>query len=224
MPLFHIGFGVVADEIVKNREDAGFEDVKGDVIDGFDIGEVNDARGVNAGESGDFFLDFFRGGFFGSSTDDVRDNSETTEVFESVLSGFSFKLFRGIDPGDIDNGDIETIFSPDAVGEETNSFDKREAFVVADGAADFDDMNIGINRGFFDFFLDEVGKVGDELDGFSTEAAGAFFINQFFKNRARESNRVFISLEIEKAFVMTEVEVGFDAVASHKTFAMFNGV
>ena len=93
------------------------------------------------------------------------------------MGGFGLKFFRGIDPGDIDDGNIEAIFTSDAVRKETNCLDERKTLVVADCTADFDDMDIGVFGGAGNFFLDEVGKMRDELDGFAAEAAGAFFVD-----------------------------------------------
>ena len=85
-------------------------------------------------------------------------------------------------------------------------------------------MDVATDGGFFNFILDEVGKVRYELDGFTMEATGAFFFNKFFINTTREGDGIFVSLDIEETFVVTEVEVGLGTVVSDKTFAVFDGI
>ena len=140
------------------------------------------------------------------------------------MGGFSFELFRGVNPRDVDDGEIEAISAADVVGKETDGFNERQALVIADGATDFDNVNVRVGGSFSDFFLDEVRKVGNELNGFTVEATGAFSFDELFVDAARESNRVFVSFKIKEALVVAEVKVGFDAVVSDETFAVLDRV
>lgn len=150
-------------------------------------------------------MDFLGGGFFCASADDVWNDAETPEVFEGVLGGFGFELFTGVNPRNVNDGDVKTVVPPDAVGEEADGFDKRKAFVVSDGAADFYDVDVGRFGGFGDFFLNEVSEMRNELDSFAFEATRALFVDELFEDGAGEGDGVFIGFEIEKALVVAEV-------------------
>ena len=54
----------------------------------------------------------------------------------------------------IDYAEIEAVSTTDFVGKEANRFDERQTLVIADGATDFDNVDIGIGGGVFDFLAD----------------------------------------------------------------------
>ena len=102
-PAGHIWLRIVTDEIIEDGEDARLEDVERNVVNGLDVGEIDDGGVVDASESGDFVLDGFRGGLFCASADDVWDDAEATKVFEGVLGGLGLELFAGVYPRDVDD-------------------------------------------------------------------------------------------------------------------------
>ena len=62
--------------------------------------------------------------------------------------------------------------------------------------------------------------MGDDLDGFAEVIAAAFLGEDGFVDAAAGPVIVAAELDVGKAFVVAEVEVGFGAIVGDKNFAM----
>src|SRR3954469_11974220 len=106
----------------------------------------------------------------------------------------------------------------------TNGLNKAEAFVVADRAADFGDMDIKTAAGPDYSFLDMVCDVRNDLDCLAEVFAGPLIRNNFLQDASRHQAAVAGQFNIQKPLVMADVKVGFGAVESHKAFAVLGWV
>ena len=74
--------------------------------------------------------------------------------------------------------DIEAVFLAHVERELANGFEKRLAFDVADGSADFGDDDIDAGHGRFgQRGLDFIGDMRNDLNGLAQEFAAAFFFD-----------------------------------------------
>ncbi len=69
------------------------------------------------------------------------------------------------------------VVATDFAAQFANSFHKRQAFNVTNGATNLDDVHIAALTGFDDRALDGVRKVRHHLDGLALEFPSAFFFN-----------------------------------------------
>ena len=93
-----------------------------------------------------------------------------------------------------------------------DSFEERQRFDVADGAADFDQANIETFGRSVDAALDLVGDVRDHLDGAAEVVAAAFLADHFLVNAPRGDRVLASQSSMDEALVMAEVEIGLGAV------------
>ena len=120
--------------------------------------------------------------------------------------------------------DEEAVLTADIDGELADGFDERQAFDVADGAADFDDRHVVASLAAFDPVLDFVGDMGDDLDGAALVITFAFFLDHGPVDLAGGDAGVLGETLVDESFVMAQVEVGFGAVVGDENFAMLERV
>ena len=97
-----------------------------------------------------------------------------------MLGGLGFYLAGGFDVGEQCDVDETDVFLADFECELAQGFDEKQAFHVADGAADFGDEDVRLWIVLGDFVhagLNFIRHVRDELDGFPQIVATALLFN-----------------------------------------------
>ena len=135
-----------------------------------------------------------------------------------VLSSCAAAI-QGIE-GDVDE---EGVFAAEVLAHLADGFEEGEGFDVADGAADFDDGDVGVGGDFAHRVLDLVGDVGDDLDGFAEVVAATFLGDDLLVDAAGGEVVVAGETGVGEAFVVAEVEVGLGAVVGDEDFAVLEG-
>ena len=190
-----------------------------------DGGHGEDGFGFHVAEEGELFLD--AAGNFGVAAADegVGLDADAAQFFYAVLGGFGFQFFGGGDVGQEGEVDVEDVVSPHGVAHLSDGFEEGQSFDVAHGAADFDDDHVGV--GLFSeanqAVLYFVGEMGHGLDGAAEEVAATLAGNQFEVGLAGGYVAVAGQLDVDEAFVVAEVEVGFAAVPGDEDLAMLVG-
>ena len=135
-------------------------------VDGGHGGGADDGLLFNVAEGGDLLLDLAAQCAVGAAEQDVGLNADGEQLLDGVLGGLGFELLRGGDPRHQREVDEDGVFAAEFLAHLADGFEEREGFDVADGAADFDDGDVGAVGGHFAHgVLDLVGDVGDDLDG-----------------------------------------------------------
>ena len=104
----------------------------------------------------------------------------------------------------------------------TDSLQKRLAFDIADRTADLgdDDVGVGLFADLIDKFLDLIGNMRNDLDGLTEVFALTFLIQNVPIHLTGRKVGIFIEIFVDKAFVVTEVKVGFRAVLRNENFTV----
>ncbi len=117
-----------------------------------------------------------------------------------------------------------SVFAAEFLAHLADGFEEGERFDVADGAADFDDGDVGAVGGDFAHgVLDFVGDVGDDLDGFAEVVAASLFHDDLLVDAAGGEVVVAGERGVGEALVVAQVEVGFGAVVGDKDLAVLEG-
>ena len=118
--------------------------------------------------------------------------------------------------------DVQDVIAADFLLDLADGFQERQAFDVADSAADFrdDDVRIVVVADAIDAVLDFIGDVRDDLDGMAQIIAAAFFLQDRPVNLAGRDVGVLAEVNVDEAFIMTEVEVRFRTVVGDEDFAV----
>ena len=159
-----------------------------------------------------------------AAEEDVGLDADGEQFLDGVLRGLGFELLRGGDPGNEREMDEDGVFAAELLAHLADGFEEGERFDVADGAADFDDGDVGavggdLAHGVFDF----VGDVGDDLDGFAEVVAAALFEDDLLVDAAGGEVVVARERRVGEALVVAEVEVGLSAVVGDKDLAVLEG-
>ena len=100
---------------------------------------------------------------------------------------------------------------------------ERQRFNIAHRAADFNDRYIKIFFKGAEAFFDFVGNVRNDLHGGPQIFAPAFFINDRLVNTAGGVGVGFGHIDVQKALVMAQVQIGLCAVYGNEHFAVLVG-
>ena len=142
-------------------------------MDGF---RPDDGFFFHVAEGGNFLLDLAAEGAVGTAEQDVGLDPDREQFLDGVLRWFRLEFLRGGDPGNQREVHEHGIFAAQLLAHLADGFEERQRFDVADGAADFDDRDIGAVGGHFAHgVLDFVGDVGNDLDGLAEVVAAALF-------------------------------------------------
>ncbi len=105
----------------------------------------------------------------------------------------------------------------------TYSFEERQAFDIADGAADFAQNEIDIVIAFADESLDGIGDVRDHLDGGTEIVAAPFLGDDVLIDATGRDIVLLVRRHAGEAFIMSKIKIGFRAVVGHINFAVLVG-
>src|SRR5690606_29739951 len=102
----------------------------------------------------------------------------------------------------------------------TRGFEKRQAFDIADGAADFDQRDIGIAGAFDDATFDFIGDMRDHLHGAAEVIAAALLAQHGFIHTTGGEGVAARHFHAQEALVVTEIEIGLGAVFGDEHLAV----
>ena len=125
-------------------------------------------------------------------------------------------------PGDVH---VKRVFAAHVRAHLAQRFGERAALDVTDGAADFHqhDFRAGGLGDHGDAALDFVGDVRDDLDGAAQVVAPPLLADHFGVDLPGGDVAHPVQTDINKALVVTQVEVGFGPVVQHEDFAVLVG-
>ena len=182
---------------------------------------------IHVAEEGELLLEVGRQRLFTAAEDDVGLDADGKEGLGAVLGGLGLVLAGGLDVRNVGKVDVQAVLAAELGAELADGFEEGQAFDVANGAAD---LHKGYVRGVFGFtdaeesVFDLVGDVGDDLDGAALVFAAAFLVEDAPVDAAGSDGVQLGEGNVQVAFVVTEVEVGFGAVVSDEHFAVLERV
>ena len=185
---------------------------------------ADDGLFFNVAEGGDLLLDVAAEGAVGAAKKNVGLDADRKQLLDGVLRGLGFELLRGSDPGNKRDVNENGVLAAEFLAHLANGFEERERFDVADGAADFDDGDVGaVGRDLSHGVLDFVGDVRNDLDGFAEVVAASLLQNDLLVDAAGGVVVVAGERRVSKALVVAEVEIGLSAVVGDENLAVLEG-
>ena len=205
---------------------AFFFHCQGRFIEIFHIQVLEDVAGRNVAEEGDLVFHLRAQRIFGPADDDVGTDAHALEFFYAGLGRFGLHFLGRFQVGDQRHVDEDHIFVPFLMAELPDGLQERLAFNVADGAAHFDDGDLGIFGGRIavEAALDLVCDVGDHLDGAAAEVAAPFFLEDGPVDLSCGNVGILRQVLIDEPFVVPQVQIGLGAVVGDKDFAVLDRV
>ena len=133
-------------------------------VDTFHIFGGKDRFHFNVTEKGYLFSDFLGEKVFRTTEQNIRLNADFTECLDTVLGGLRFYFSCRLDvgyPGEMyEDGILFSHFIPKL----PYRFEKRKAFDISHGAADFHNCHITAGRGISDIVFDLIGNMWNDLN------------------------------------------------------------
>ena len=198
------------------------QQIQRNLIDGIGIDNLNHRFPIHIAEEGNLFLHFIGHPLFHTAGDNIRMNPQPLELIDAVLGGFGFRLTGSVEIRHKGAVDIKHVLGADFPFHLTDGFQKRLGFDITDGTADFGNDHIGVS--FFsrtqDAFFDFIGHMRNHLNGAAEIIAAAFFFQHGVINFAAGGITVFGKIDINKTFIVADIQVSFGAVIGNEHFAM----
>ena len=145
---------------------------------------------------------------------------------EAKLGGLGFLFAQRLGLHDVgESHDADAVLAL-FVGQFTERLDEVAVFVIADGAADFDEDDVGLGLGgqvAEDIFY-LAGDVGNHLDVAAEVAAVAFAVQDAGEDLAAGGEVDAAEVFVEHALIGAQVHVGFHAVVEDEHFAVAEGI
>ena len=178
--------------------------------------------GLHGAEHGDFALDFVGHGLVDARNDDVRGNTQPAQLLDRVLGGFALRLVRAGDERHKRNVDKQAVAAANLGRNLTDSLEERLGLDITGRAADLgdDDIRRGLFADRIDERLDLVGDMRDNLHGFAQILARSLLVEHIPVYLTSGQVGEFVQILVDKALIVTEVEVGFRAVVGDVYFAV----
>ena len=221
LPFVHIFVAGLEIELFQDDPvEAFFLQHQRHLVDGLD-GAVLDHRFlVNIAEQGDFFAHVGGNLVFGPADDDVRLNPDAAQFFDAVLGRFRFQFAGGGDIWNQGDMDIKGVILADFLAHLADRLKERQAFDVAHCTADFGNHHVGVVFAADEInpLLDFVGDVRDDLHCAAQIIAAALLVDDRPVDLAGRHIGALGQVDIDKPFVVPEVEVGFAAVVGDEHF------
>ena len=141
---------------------------------------------------------------------------------DRVLGGFGLQFLGRADVGQPGDVHVEGILAAQVAAQLAQRFQERQALDIANRAAHFDQHNFGPGRLAHqaNAALDFVGDMRDDLDGAAQEIAAAFLGDHLGVHLPGGDVADTVEADVDKAFIMAQVEVGFRAVIQHEYLAV----
>ncbi|KAF5027940.1 hypothetical protein DSECCO2_664250 [anaerobic digester metagenome] len=223
LPFSHVGGGTVQTEFFDDDSVHAFGDeVQRHLINGFGVNDLDHSFLFHVAEKGNFVHHILGHILFHPAGDDIGMDSDAPQFMNTVLGRFCFCFTGSVEIGYQGTMDIEHIFRSDFPFHLANGLQERQGFDIADGAADLGDHHIGIAvfAGTDDPFFDFIGNMGNDLYGTAEVITFAFLLDHRVVDFTAGGVAVFGKVNVNKPFIMTDIEVGFGAVVGNEDFAV----
>ena len=183
---------------------------------------LDNSIGVHVAEHGHLFAHLLGDRLFAAAHDNIRRNTNAAQLLNAVLGGLSFELTSCRNVGHQGYMNVQNIVFAHFLLNLANSLEEGQAFDIANSTADFGNNNIGIIllANHKNSFLNRVSNMGNNLHRAAQIVTTTLLIDYTLVNLARGSIGVFGQVNIDKALIMTQIQVGFSAIISNKNLAM----
>src|SRR6516164_7035064 len=159
----------------------------------------------------------------GATQKDVGLDADRAQLLDRMLRRLGLQLASARDEGQQREMDIDRVMARQVVAKLPDPLEERQAFDIADGAADLAQHEVKAVVALADKFLDGVGDVRDYLDGRAEIVAAPFLGEDVLVDTAGGDVVGPSRRPAGEAFVVAEVEVGFSAVVGDEDLAMLVG-
>ena len=121
--------------------------------------------------------------------------------------------------------DIEGVFGADILSHLANRFEEGETLDVTDGAADFNQDNVGVAEAghLSDMAFDFIGDVGDHLNGAAKIVSPSLLGDHVVIDLPAGHVAELVEILVNEPFIVPQVQVGFGAVLGNEHFAVLIG-
>ena len=175
---------------------------------------LNHAVGHDVAEHGDFAEDFRFQRLIAAQHDDVRRNSHPLQFFHRVLRGFGLVLVAPPQKGNQSDVNKAGVLPARLQADLPCGLQKRLAFNVAGGAADFrnDDVGPGFLADAVNKVLDFLRDMRDDLHGLAEVLAPPLLVQHVPVHLAGSQVGIPVQILVNKALIVAEVEVRLASV------------
>ena len=177
-------------------------------------------------EQGDFGTKVVGEGIFASAYQHVWLDSHSLKLFYTCLGGLGFHFTGSLQIWNQGYMNKDGIFVSYVMLELTDGFQERLAFDVSYCSAYLNDGDSVFIRGFgtVEAAFDLICDVGNDLYGSSPEVSVAFLLKNGPVNFSGGHVGIFIQAFINKALIVTKIQVGLGSVVGYEDFAVLDGV
>src|SRR5205814_3766590 len=130
---------------------------------------------------GDLALELRLEEAIGAAQQDVRLDTDGSQIANAVLGRLGLELAGGADEGHQRQVNVERVVAADILTELPDGFEERQAFDVADGAADFHEHDVHVGGDRANAVFDLVGDVRNHLNRAAEVITAAFLLNHRLK-------------------------------------------
>ncbi len=213
LPFRQVGLGHVQPELLDHQciELLRVQQHR-DAIDVVGVHGRDDRVLRHVGEQGDLAPFVTRQVVLGPAQQDVRLDTDGTQLLDRVLGGLGLDLPGGADVGHQRQVHEQRILEADFHPHLPDRLQKRQRLDVADGAADLDHGDVRIRRPQADAVLDLIGDVRDHLHRAPQIFTTALLADHAFVDLAGGEVVVAPHAGAQKALVVTQIQVGLGTV------------
>src|SRR5579872_686884 len=190
------------------------------VVDGVDVERRNDAFLAQIAEQRDLLARAFGDFAVAAAQQDIGLDAEAEKLLDAMLRRLALQLAGRRDIGHQRQVDVHRALAAQFVAELADRLEERQAFDVADRAADLAEHEILAAEIGLDRFFDGVGEVRDDLHRRAEIFAAAFAADH---RRIDPAGGLAVGLaggDAGEALVMAEIEIGFGAVVGDVDLAV----
>ena len=163
---------------------------------------------------------FLRDLAVGAAQQDIRLDADRAQFLDRVLGRLCLQFARARDERQQRQMNVDRVIARQFVLELADRLEERQAFDVADGAADLDQHEIVVVVAREHEFLDRVGDVRNDLDGRAEIIAAAFLADDVLIDAPGRDVVGLGGRTPGEALVVAEIEIGLGAVIGHEHFAV----
>ncbi len=192
------------------------------LVNAFGRQVLDDRFLIHIAEHGQLGNHVFGHGMFAAAHQNIRRNTDAAQFLDTVLGRFRFQFPRRADIGNQRHMDIQHVVFAHIFFYLADSFQERQAFNIANRAPDFSNDKIRAvivadpeHPGF-----NLVGNMGDDLHRAAQVITPAFFGNDRLINFTGSHVGTFGQVDINKTFIMAQVQICFRAIIRHEHFTV----
>ncbi len=189
-------------------------------VDVFRIQRLDDGRFADIAEQADLAAFLARDLLLAAAQQDVGLDTDRSQFLDAVLGRLGLHLAGRLDEGQEGQVDKAGVAARQFLAQLANGFEKRQAFDVADRAADLDQDEVRVALVGQDEGFDLVGDVGNDLDGSAQIVATPLLFDDVRIDAAGRDIVGLACADAGETFVVTQVEIGFGAVVGDEDFAV----